>query len=381
MNNAQQTVLDAKLFDQVWSSSDLNPDILTSELSKLFTYNDTETKRKNDTNKYFNLNKQHLQSSSNSVSGGGSVSVLGLFSVGGNGASSSSSSLHDILQQTNHDIYSLDEIQRFLFQQQSEFQWTGEKFHAKSFNVYKLVDLTDRLQVAIIAKQLIADKNNGAILRTISTLNPPIVSPIKKPVYQTFVTGMIQLYAGDSTPSLPWLLCDGAAVSRIKYQRLFSVVDTSYGVGDDETTFNLPDFRGRFPRGVDEILKVGEIGGHSRVQLTTEHLPSHSHSSGTLSTLTAGYHSHSYQDPGHDHGGRTGNGQFGGGGYRLGQNGNGNSYSEHSHSISRDETHITIEPVEGHQHEIEGQTETVGNGTSFSVVPPYQTVNYIIYAD
>lgn len=42
-----------------------------------------------------------------------------------------------------------------------------------------------------------------------------------------------------------WLLCNGQAVSRTTYANLFSVINTSFGVGDNSTTFNLPDPRGR----------------------------------------------------------------------------------------------------------------------------------------
>ncbi|MDR1071268.1 MAG: phage tail protein [Rickettsiales bacterium] len=46
-----------------------------------------------------------------------------------------------------------------------------------------------------------------------------------------------------------YLLCDGSAVSRTAYARLFSVIGTTYGDGDGSTTFNLPDFQGMFLRG------------------------------------------------------------------------------------------------------------------------------------
>lgn len=47
------------------------------------------------------------------------------------------------------------------------------------------------------------------------------------------------------------LFCDGSAVSRTTYATLWNTVGTSFGNGDGSTTFNLPDFRGRFLRGVD----------------------------------------------------------------------------------------------------------------------------------
>jgi microcystin-dependent protein len=55
------------------------------------------------------------------------------------------------------------------------------------------------------------------------------------------------------TPTAPtgYLLMDGSAVSRTTYAALFAVIGVSQGIGDGSTTFNLPDWRGRFPRGLD----------------------------------------------------------------------------------------------------------------------------------
>jgi hypothetical protein len=62
--------------------------------------------------------------------------------------------------------------------------------------------------------------------------------------------GSIIAFGGTSAPT-GWLLCDGSAVSRTTYAALFSTIGTAYGSGNGTTTFNLPDFRGRFLRGVD----------------------------------------------------------------------------------------------------------------------------------
>lgn len=48
-----------------------------------------------------------------------------------------------------------------------------------------------------------------------------------------------------------WLACDGAAVSRAEYGALFGVIGTLFGAGDGDLTFNLPDLRGEFVRGLD----------------------------------------------------------------------------------------------------------------------------------
>ena len=62
--------------------------------------------------------------------------------------------------------------------------------------------------------------------------------------------GMISPFGGTAAPT-GWLLCDGSAVSRTTYSTLFAAIGVAYGSGDGSTTFNLPDLRGRFMRGVD----------------------------------------------------------------------------------------------------------------------------------
>lgn len=62
--------------------------------------------------------------------------------------------------------------------------------------------------------------------------------------------GTVLPFAGSSAPA-GWALCDGSAVSRTTYNALFSAVGVAHGYGDNSTTFNLPDYRGRFLRGLD----------------------------------------------------------------------------------------------------------------------------------
>ena len=63
--------------------------------------------------------------------------------------------------------------------------------------------------------------------------------------------GSVMPFAGDAS-KVPagWLLCDGKAINRLEYLNLFNVIGTAWGVGDNATTFNLPDMRGMFLRGV-----------------------------------------------------------------------------------------------------------------------------------
>ena len=71
------------------------------------------------------------------------------------------------------------------------------------------------------------------------------------------------------TASAPagWLKANGAAVSRTTYAALFAIIGTTYGAGDGATTFNLPDLRGEFVRGLDDGRGVdpGRVIGASQL--------------------------------------------------------------------------------------------------------------------
>lgn len=64
-------------------------------------------------------------------------------------------------------------------------------------------------------------------------------------------TGAVQAFLRPAAPS-GWLKCGGQAVSRATYASLFAVLGVAYGAGDGSTTFNLPDLRGEFLRGLDD---------------------------------------------------------------------------------------------------------------------------------
>ena len=69
---------------------------------------------------------------------------------------------------------------------------------------------------------------------------------------QSAPVGTIAAFAGDTGENPPggWLWCNGEPVSRATYQALFAVIRTRHGNGDGVNTFHLPDYRGRFLRGV-----------------------------------------------------------------------------------------------------------------------------------
>ena len=73
-------------------------------------------------------------------------------------------------------------------------------------------------------------------------------------------TGTIVMW-GSSSVGAHWLICDGLEVSRTTYADLFAVIGTTFGVGDSETTFNLPDLRQRFPLGKASSGTGSTLGG------------------------------------------------------------------------------------------------------------------------
>ncbi len=174
------------------------------------------------------------------------------------------------------------------------------------------------------------------------------------------VIGSIQMYGGATAPS-GWLLCDGSAVSRTTYSALFKVIGTAYGSGDGNTTFNVPNFSGRFPIGhcntapstnsascsyqggsnpyprssdTTGWFSLGEAGGEDSHVLTTAEMPSHNHNNGNWQVHVS-------------NGGNTGNNQ-------MTSKSGGNLQTN--------------------------QFPNVGGGEAHNSMPPYLSVNYIIYA-
>lgn len=93
--------------------------------------------------------------------------------------------------------------------------------------------------------------------------------------------GEIRMFAGNYAP-VDWAKCDGQALTINQYEALYSIIGCIYG-GDERTTFNLPDLRGRTPLGARtgpglSAYVIGQSGGLSNVSLSQNNLPSHTHS-------------------------------------------------------------------------------------------------------
>lgn len=85
--------------------------------------------------------------------------------------------------------------------------------------------------------------------------------------------GTVAHFAAATAPD-GWLKANGAAVSRTLYAGLFGAIGTTYGVGDGATTFNVPDLRGEFMRGLDDGRGVdaGRVIGTAQAQAIQSHV-------------------------------------------------------------------------------------------------------------
>jgi microcystin-dependent protein len=89
--------------------------------------------------------------------------------------------------------------------------------------------------------------------------------------------GSCILWAGPGQPDR-YLLCQGQAVSRVQYQRLFQRIGTQWGAGDGSNTFNLPPC-GKYivPAGYDSVsgntYSNGQTGGSNQFLLQPNQLP------------------------------------------------------------------------------------------------------------
>ena len=62
-----------------------------------------------------------------------------------------------------------------------------------------------------------------------------------------------------------WLICNGSEVSRSDYPNLYNAIGVAWGIGNGVTTFNLPDLRGMFLRGVAGTDTVGDPDANARL--------------------------------------------------------------------------------------------------------------------
>jgi microcystin-dependent protein len=87
--------------------------------------------------------------------------------------------------------------------------------------------------------------------------------------------GEIRMFAGNFAPA-GWMFCEGELLPISEYETLFNLIGTTYG-GDGQSTFALPDLRGRLPIHFGNGFTLAETGGVETITLTVPQIPAHSH--------------------------------------------------------------------------------------------------------
>lgn len=226
----------------------------------------------------------------------------------------------------------------------------------------------------------------GAFSYGMTPANSPKGSAFQAVQPSVIPVGVIEMFAGSTAPN-GWLVCDGSTVSRKTYGDLFKVIGTTYGAGNSNTTFTLPDMRGRFAMGAGTgvglnasgtgvtsgtAMTARELGawfGEETHLLTTAELASHIHantvgsSAGGSNQITGGMsanenHSHTLVN----YSSSTGSGT-----YNIT-----NRSGENSDQLSTDSTNLA------HTHDIGINNVAAGSDSRHATIPPCVVVNYII---
>ena len=174
--------------------------------------------------------------------------------------------------------------------------------------------------------------------------------------------GQIMMFAGpnEKVPA-GWKICDGSALSRTTYSKLYEIIGTTWGAGDEETTFNIPDLRGRAPVGAGSGSGLTERTIGATFGVEDAIIPYHRHSvSKVTGAITGGSHKH---------------GMYG---YRSAGSGNETAYMTTS---NRDRANWDTDSAT-HTHDLPSHNTnyagTSGNATGANMQPS-AVVNYIIF--
>lgn len=253
----------------------------------------------------------------------------------------------------------------------------------------------------------------------------------EKQVPQSVPPGVIWEYAGVNLPDPQvygiWLWADGTAYPRGQYAALFKEIGTSYGAGDGNATFNVPDRRGRVgigagtgtgggASGASGTAPAGGSGLTARVagawtgeethalQLGELASHSHSHTHGSTGSGAESNHSHSHNhgavntgaESGHSHGHThtpTGTGFIVAVGSTLGLvgapslqasggTGSGSDATGSSGHVHAYTPNVDASGSSGHTHTFTPAPDatTAGSGTAHNVMQPSLVCNYIVKA-
>lgn len=106
---------------------------------------------------------------------------------------------------------------------------------------------------------------------------------------QQVFMGQIKVFAGNFAPA-GWMFCDGSLLPISEYEALFTILGTTYG-GDGQSTFALPDFRGRIVTGANNStglglsnVQLGQLYGSETNTMNINQMPMHNHGIACVST-------------------------------------------------------------------------------------------------
>lgn len=214
----------------------------------------------------------------------------------------------------------------------------------------------------------LSDKTNRQLLAEVQALQAQIAT------LQPAPAGSIMMWPSNTIPT-GWALCNGSSYSRTEYAALFAVLGTTYGA-DDNSTFKLPDMRGRFvagrgANGYDTLHQPTASDGANTVALTVDQMPKHNHNTATsvadgdVTTDTKGAHRHtieSFLDKG-------------GTGWR--HNIEADSCNQYQQQVQAANSDMIVLSENGdHSHKV--TLKARGNGSAHENRPPFIIMNYII---
>lgn len=166
--------------------------------------------------------------------------------------------------------------------------------------------------------------------------------------------GEIRMFAGTFSPRT-WAFCNNQIISIAQNTALFSILGTTYG-GNGQTTFALPDFRGRVAVGTGTgpglpNVQLGQLAGTPTVTLLTTNMPAHNHAvTGTVTVQANNDSANPSDDP-------TGKRLIGGV----------NNFTGNADAL------VGMAPCV-----VNLATSVNGGSQPFSIMPPYLGMNYII---
>lgn len=106
----------------------------------------------------------------------------------------------------------------------------------------------------------------------------------------TLDVGFMRIHPSTSMPSSKWIRADGSAISRTTYSTLFALLNTTYGIGDGSTTFNIPDYRDKQITGYSGTKALASTGGAESRIIGSTNLPPHVHGPGSYSGSWSHFH-------------------------------------------------------------------------------------------